>query len=77
MFFPQYSVTNIFQVSSATSEQSFLTLRRLKNYLRSKMTEIRLNGLAILNTHKSIPTDALKMCTPSTGLTNMSLEGKF
>ncbi|KAL4097338.1 hypothetical protein QTP88_022132 [Uroleucon formosanum] len=39
-------------VSTATAERSFSTLRRLKNYMRSTMTESRLNGLALLNIHK-------------------------
>lgn len=48
-------------VTTATSEQSFSTLRRQKNYLRSIMTEIRLNGLAVLNIHKNIPVDINKI----------------
>jgi len=39
-------------VSTATAERSFSTLRRLKNYMRSTMTESRLNGLGLLNIHK-------------------------
>ncbi|KAL4082892.1 hypothetical protein QTP88_029546 [Uroleucon formosanum] len=39
-------------VSTATAKRSFSTLRRLKNYMRSTMTESRLNGLALLNIHK-------------------------
>ncbi|KAF0727401.1 zinc finger MYM-type protein 1-like, partial [Aphis craccivora] len=42
------------EVSTATAERSFSTLRSLKNYLRSTMSEIRLNGLAMLNIHKEI-----------------------
>lgn len=36
-------------VTTATAEQSFSTLWRLKIYLRNKMGEIRLTGLALLN----------------------------
>ena len=32
-------------MSTATSERSFSTLRRLKNYLRSNMTQTRLNSI--------------------------------
>ncbi|XP_025422746.1 52 kDa repressor of the inhibitor of the protein kinase-like [Sipha flava] len=39
-------------VSTSTAERSHSTLRRLKNYMRSTMTESRLNGLALLNIHK-------------------------
>ena len=38
--------------SVCEAERSFSTLRRLKTYLRSTQTQKRLNGLAILNTHR-------------------------
>lgn len=41
-------------VTTATSERSFSTLRRLKTYLRNTTTEDRLNGLAMLNVHRNI-----------------------
>jgi len=41
-------------VTSCTCERSFSSLRRLKNYLRTTMTQERLNHLAILNTHSEI-----------------------
>ncbi|KAJ8882693.1 hypothetical protein PR048_014505 [Dryococelus australis] len=41
-----------FCFNSITSERSFSTLRRLKNYLRSTMIEDRLNGLALLHIHQ-------------------------
>lgn len=57
-FFPNIKILlQIFAtspVSTATAERSFSTLRRLKNYLRSTMSEVRLNGLAMLNIHKEI-----------------------
>lgn len=49
-------------VTTATSERSFSTLRRLKSYLRNTTNETRLNGLALLNVHREIlisPTDVL------------------
>lgn len=44
----------ILPVSIATAERSFSTLRRLKTYLRSTMSETRLNGLALLSIHRDI-----------------------
>jgi len=38
--------------SSATAECSFSSLRRLKNYLRTTMTQQHLNSLLILHTHQ-------------------------
>ena len=39
-------------VTSATAERSFPTLRRVKSYLRTTMTEKRLNHLILLHSHK-------------------------
>ena len=39
-------------VTSATAERTFSSLRRLKNYLRSTMTQKRLNHVILLHTHK-------------------------
>jgi len=39
-------------VISATPERTFSTLKRLKTYLRSTMSEERLNGLALTNINK-------------------------
>lgn len=47
-------VMAVLPVTTATNERSFSTLRRLKNYLRSTMSENRLNGLASLNIHRDI-----------------------
>jgi hypothetical protein len=41
-------------VTSCSSERSFSTLRRLKTYLRSTMTQERLNHLAVLHVHKHL-----------------------
>ena len=48
-------------VSVATAERSFSTLRRLKTWLRSRMTEQRLTGLALMNIHReqTISVDAV------------------
>ena len=39
--------------TNTMSERSFSALRRLKNYLRSSMSQQRLNHVALLNIHKS------------------------
>ena len=41
-------------ISAATVERSFSTLRRLKTWMRSRMTEDRLTGLALLYVHRDI-----------------------
>ena len=41
-------------VTTASSERSFSTLRRLKTYLRNTTSEDRLNGLALLHIHRDI-----------------------
>ena len=46
--------------SSCTKKRSFSTLRRLKNYLRSTMSQNRLNNIAILHVY-SEKTDALDL----------------
>lgn len=38
-------------VTTATAERSFSSVRRLKTYLRSTMTQMRLNNLFILYVH--------------------------
>ena len=47
-------------MTSATAEHTFSTLRRLKNYLRSTMSQERLNHIIILHTHKD-RTDMIKL----------------
>ena len=46
--------------TNATSERSFSALRRVKNYLRSTMTQQRLNNLMVLHVHKDI-TDQIEL----------------
>jgi len=41
-------------VTTATSERSFSSLRRLKTYLRNTTGENRLNGLAVMNIHRDL-----------------------
>ena len=49
-----------FPVTTATAERSFSSLRRIKTYLRSRMTDCRLNNLFLLYVHVS-KTDALDL----------------
>ncbi|XP_026808510.1 uncharacterized protein LOC113550705 [Rhopalosiphum maidis] len=56
IFFPK--IKQVLQMSLAqpcttsTIKMSFSTLRRVKTWLRSTMTENRLNGLCILSVHR-------------------------
>ena len=42
----------VMPASNATSERSFSALRRVKTYLRSTMTQCRLNNLMVLHVHR-------------------------
>jgi len=46
--------------TNAVSEQSFSALRRIKMYLRSTMTQTRLNSILMVHTHPDI-TDQLNL----------------
>ena len=46
-----------FPVTTASSERSFSTMRRLKTYLRCTMGEQRLTSLALLSVHRDRPVD--------------------
>ena len=50
----------IMPATNATSERSFSALRRVKTYLRTQMTQQRLNHLMVLHVH-SDKTDALEL----------------
>ncbi|KAL1439293.1 hypothetical protein MTO96_010318 [Rhipicephalus appendiculatus] len=41
-------------VSTSTPERTFSTLRRLKNYLRNRVQQERLTGLALLSVHREV-----------------------
>nr|CAH7728490.1 unnamed protein product [Callosobruchus chinensis] len=45
-------------VSTASSERTFSTLKRLKTYLRNRTGEDRLVGLALMTIHRNIDIDA-------------------
>ena len=46
--------------TNATSECSFSCLQRIKSYLRSTMTQLRLNSTMVLHVHKDL-TDNLNL----------------
>ena len=50
----------VMPATNASSERSFSALRRIKTYLRSTMTQARLNHIMIMNIHKNL-TDELDM----------------
>ena len=51
----------VMPASNATSERSFSALRRVKTYLRSTMTQCRLNNLMVLHVHRD-RLDKLDLC---------------
>ena len=52
-----------FPVTSATAERSFSSLRRVKTFLRSLMTQKRLNNLFMLWDVHTTYTDSLDLCS--------------
>lgn len=60
-----------FPVTTATAERSFSSLRRIKTFLRSTMTECRLNNLFLLYVHKSL-TDALDLSKIAKGFVSVN-----
>lgn len=62
-------------ITSATSERTFSALRRLYTYLRSSMTECRLNNCLLLHVHKDI-TDSLDLIDVASEFVNANTERK-
>ena len=60
-------------ITSATSERTFSALRRLLTYLRSKMTEKRLNNCLLLHIHKDL-TDSLDLISAAKEFINFTDE---
>ncbi|KAK2723201.1 hypothetical protein QYM36_001774 [Artemia franciscana] len=48
------SIFCVIPTSIACVERSFSSMKRIKTYLRSRMSEDRLNGLALLNVHRDV-----------------------
>jgi len=59
-------------VSTATSERSFSTMRRLKAYLRSSIGNEQMTGLALLSTHKDRQIDREKIMNDFVASSNRS-----
>lgn len=51
----------VLPASVTSAERSFSTLRRLKTWIRSRMGEERLTGLALMNIHRDIDIDVEKV----------------
>ncbi len=62
----------VMPATNATSERTFSALRRVKTYLRSTMSQKRLNHLMLLHIHKD-RTDSLK--TQLVEVANLFVEG--
>ena len=60
----------VMPATNAISERSFSSLRKVKNYLRSTMTENRLNSVMLLHIHKE-KTDSLSLIS----ITNDFVQG--
>ena len=50
-----------FPITSATAERLFSSLRRIKTFLRSTMSDCRLNNLFLLYVHKTDDLDLKKI----------------
>lgn len=61
-------------ISAATAERSFSTLRRIKTWLRSRMNEDRLTGLAIMYVHRDIGIDIEKVINVFASSKNRKLD---
>ena len=71
----------VMPATNAVSERSFSALRRIKTFLRTTMTQCRLNNLMVLNIHKD-HCDILDLVDVSNGFVagsehRLSLFGKF
>ena len=55
--FAALKILGTIPVTSCECERAISVLRRLKTYLRSSMTQERLNGLAMMSIHRNRPID--------------------
>ncbi|XP_077544853.1 uncharacterized protein LOC144158060 [Haemaphysalis longicornis] len=49
-----FGILAMLPASTSTPERTFSTLRRLKNYLRNRVQQERLTGLALLSVHREV-----------------------
>lgn len=61
-------------ISAATAERSFSTLRRLKTWMRSRMTQDRLNGLGLVYVHRDINVNIENVINRYANLKNRRIE---
>ena len=61
----------VMPATNAISERSFSALRRMKTYLRSTMTQRRLNNIMVLHVHKE-ETDQLSLVNVANDFTQWS-----
>ena len=71
----------VMPATNASSERAFSAMRRVKSYLRSSMTQERLNHLMLLHVHKDL-TDSLSLVDVanefvSRGERRLQVFGKF
>lgn len=50
-------ILSVLPASTSSAERCFSSLRRLKTWTRTRMGEDRLNGLALIHTHKDVEID--------------------
>ena len=62
-------------ITSATSEKSFSALQRLLTYLRSSMSEKRLNNCLLLHVHKEM-TDCIRLNFDWQRICELIIKGK-
>ena len=55
-------------VTTCECERSVSTLWRMKNYMQTTMKEDRLNGLALIHTHRNIPLNVDQLVDKCAGL---------
>ena len=67
----------VMPATNSTSERSFSCMRHVKSYLRSTMTQERLNNLMILHVHKSIRTNSIYMILQMNLLVLMNVVNKY
>ncbi len=66
----------VIPVTSATSERTFSALKRVLTYVRSTMTEIRLNNCLLLHIHKDL-TDSLEIVSVAREFVNNDEHNKY
>lgn len=63
-------------VTSATAERAFSALKRVLTYVRSSMTDLRLNNCLLLHVHKDL-TDCLDLAMAAQEFINNDERSKF